>query len=419
MSKKGFDWEKGVNLDDHSKRKHKILREYFRNYLITRCRIPQQEKFRLAMVDGFAGAGRYTDGSPGSPLILIDVLRQTFAEINIERAAHGMRTLAFEVLLICNDFSEDAVGRLRINLAPLLAEITDTEPNLFVTVDFHNQSFDELFPEIKSRIQSQRFGNVLFNLDQEGYTDVRDSVIEDILHTWKSAEVFLTFMIKTLLTYLSTDESKNRARVSNPELMSKIYASLDDEGTVLSKDEFLGNAERLVFENFKQLAPFASPFSIHNPDGWQYWLMHFANSFRARQVYNDILHRNSSMQAHFGRSGLRMLSFNPVNEGTLYLFDEDSRSKARKDLYDDIPRMITDHGDALDVMSFFSAAYSETPAHSDDINEMIIKNPDVEVITASGGERRAPNAIRTDDTLKLKNQTSFFPIFRSAGAPKK
>jgi hypothetical protein len=42
---------------------------------------------------------------------------------------------------------------------------------------------------------------------------------------------------------------------------------------------------------------------------------------------------------------------------------------------------------------------------------MIMKNPDIEVITPQGGERRKANTIRTDDILKLKNQRSFFPLF--------
>ncbi|MEZ5814398.1 MAG: three-Cys-motif partner protein TcmP [Alphaproteobacteria bacterium] len=77
MAKKEFDWDEGVTLDDHSKRKHKILREYFRKYLITRCTYPR-DKFRLTIVDAFSGAGRYDDGSPGSPLILMEVLKDTF-----------------------------------------------------------------------------------------------------------------------------------------------------------------------------------------------------------------------------------------------------------------------------------------------------------------------------------------------------
>src|SRR3546814_7831945 len=83
---------------------------------------------------------------------------------------------------------------------------------------------------------------------------------------------------------------------------------------------------RLVFDSFNGCATYVSPFSINNPDGWRYWLIHFANSYRARQVYNNLLHANSSEQAHYGRAGLHMLSYDPRHEdGSLYLFDPSGR----------------------------------------------------------------------------------------------
>ena len=80
---------------------------------------------------------------------------------------------------------------------------------------------------------------------------------------------------------------------------------------LLSGKEWLGAAGRIVFDRFRQCAPFVTPFAIHNPKGWRYRLIHLAASYRARQVYNDVLHDNSSQQAHFGRAGLRMLSYDP------------------------------------------------------------------------------------------------------------
>ena len=155
-----------------------------------------------------------------------------------------------------------------------------------------------------------------------------------------------------------------------------------------------------------------SPFSINNPEGWRYWLIHFANSYRARQVYNNLLHANSSQQAHFGRSGLNMLSYDPAHDdGSLYLFDVSGRENARDRLASDIPRLISDSGDALEVGEFYEGIYNSTPAHSGDIHRAIIDCPDLEVLTPTGGERRKPNTIGVGDVIKLKTQRSFFPMF--------
>ena len=55
MTKKQYEWAAGAALEEHSRRKHKILREYFFNYLTVRCQLPHQSRFRLAIIDGFAG----------------------------------------------------------------------------------------------------------------------------------------------------------------------------------------------------------------------------------------------------------------------------------------------------------------------------------------------------------------------------
>jgi hypothetical protein len=179
----------------------------------------------------------------------------------------------------------------------------------------------------------------------------------------------------------------------------------------MSNNEWLGAAERLVYEAFRSCATYVSPFSINNPDGWRYWLLHFANNVHARQEYNNILHQNNSMQAHFGRPGLHMLSYDPSHEGALYLFDVSGRESARQQLLEDIPRLVTEFGDVVDVGQFYSSIYNMTPAHMDDVHSAMIENPDLEVITEKGGERRKSGTIEGTDTLRMKRQRTFFPIF--------
>jgi hypothetical protein len=112
-----------------------------------------------------------------------------------------------------------------------------------------------------------------------------------------------------------------------------------------------------------------------------------------------------------------MLSYNPDHDrGTLYLFDDAGRSSAKEQLLEDIPRLISEAGDVIGVGEFYQQAYNATPAHSDDIHTAMIENPDIEVITPSGGRRRTANTIDVDDLLKLKDQKSFFPMFLSAAA---
>jgi len=410
LAKKEYDWLNGPELLEHTRRKLKILDDYLFNYLTIRCQLPAQQKFRLAIVDGFAGGGRYKCGSAGSPIVFIEGVERALKKINIDRTVQGLGAIELECLLIFNDFKSEVVELLKLNCASVLAAAKTNTPNLHFQPIFLAQPFEQAYPEIKALIAKGRYRNVLFNLDQCGVSQIRMETVLDIMNVSPSVEIFYTFMVKSLLAYLN----KN-----NPTMLASQLRALDvslNEQTKLhggkSNDEWMGAAERLVFENFHRFARFVSPFSINNPDGWRYWLIHFSNSYRARQAYNMVLHDNASAQAHFGRSGLNMLSYDPrEEEGQPYLFDTSGRDKAREQLMNDIPRLVTDQGDAIGVEVFYEGIYNITPAHRDDIHTAIGENPDLEVITPGGGKRQKSNTISAGDTLKLKTQKSFFPMF--------
>lgn len=408
MVAKRYDWENGVALEDHTRRKHKILREYFARYLAVRCVYPQQTKFRLAIIDAFSGGGRYMCGAAGSPLIFIEELRLAAESFNVKRKSDGMAPIDIECFLILNDAEPATIAILRNHVAPLLAAIRAEVPQLHIQVVYHEQNFESLFPDIKASLQQGRYQNVLFNLDQYAHSDVNLATLRDISVAFNSAEIFYTFGISSLIAFLHK---------SDPAALAKQLAFLGAGADLskleqqMSRTEWLGAAERLVFGCFRDCAQFVSPFSINNPDGWRYWLIHMANNYRARQEYNNILHQNSSMQAHFGRSGLNMLSFDPSHEASLYLFDVSGRTLAKQQLLEDIPRVVTDFGDAISVGEFYGSIYNMTPNHTDDIHAAMVENTDLEVLTESGGVRRRPNTIRANDTLRMKRQRTFFPIF--------
>jgi three-Cys-motif partner protein len=410
---KPYEWADGAKLEEHSRRKHKILREYFFQYITVRCQLPQQERFRLAVIDGFAGGGRYECGTSGSPLIFVEELKRAIDAVNTQRAAQGLGLIEIECLLVLNDFSPDAIERLKVNLAPVEAEIRSTTPRLHLRVEYMNEAFEAAYPKAKQLLEQGRYRSVLFNLDQCGHSHVERSTLVDIMRSYSSVEIFYTFAIEALLSFLKKADPIKLADQLRPfGLQSADLGALEG---AMSKSAWLGAAERLVFDTFRPCAPYVSPFSINNPGGWRYWLIHFANVVRARQVYNNVLHDNATAQAHFGRSGLNMLSYDPSHEdGTLYLFDLSGREGARAQLLTDIPRLISDAGDVIRVGEFYEGIYNATPAHTDDVHQAIIDNPDVQVITPAGGERRSAKAIDTGDVLKLKDQKSFFPMFFAA-----
>jgi three-Cys-motif partner protein len=416
MAKKEYEWTTGAKLDEHSRRKHKVVREYFSRYLAVRCQMPVQSRFRLAVVDGFSGAGIYEDGSPGSPVIFIQELRAAVNSFNVRRRAEGMSPLDIECLLILNDYSPDAISLLEEQITPLVAEVKQNERQLFLRVEYFNEKFEQAYPKIKERLIQGRYSNVLFNLDQCGYSHVEFATLRDIMQSFAAPEVFYTFVISSLLAFLKKDDSALLTERLRPLGVSA--ARLSSLEGMMNNASWLATAERIVFEAFKNCAPYVSPFSINNPDGWRYWLIHLANSYRARQEYNNILHDNKSAQAHFGRSGLSMLAYDPQQEGALYLFDDQARREAHKELFDDIPRVVSNFGDAISLRDLYRTIYNETPAHMDDIHAVMIDNPDLEVITPTGASRRKATSVRADDVLRIKTQRVFPSFFGVPGKKK-
>ena len=117
-----------------------------------------------------------------------------------------------------------------------------------------------------------------------------------------------------------------------------------------------------------------------------------------------------------------MLHYDPRHDegpALLYLFDDDARSSAKDQLSGDIPRLVRESGDAMPVMDFYESIYNTTPAHADDVHISIIENPDLEVITPTGGAPRKANTIGINDVIKLRKQRSFFPLFLKADEWKK
>ncbi|WEK49188.1 MAG: three-Cys-motif partner protein TcmP [Candidatus Kaistia colombiensis] len=407
MVKKAYAWEDGAVLDEHSRRKHKILREYFHRYITVRCQNPRQSKFRLAVIDAFSGGGRYSCGTAGSPIIFIEELQAALEAVNIRRVSQGLGTVEIECLLILNDATPGVTDILRGYCEPLVAALVASCPKLQLRVCYLSKTFEEAYPVIKGAIAG-RYRNVIWNLDQCGHGQVDVATIGEIMRSTQSVEIFYTFAIHSLLTFLSrTDPKLMERQVRHLAINPADLRAIDGIG---STDAWLGAAERIVFETFHNHARYVSPFSITNPKGWRYWLIHFANNYRARQVYNDVLHDNGT-QAHFGLPGLNMLHYDPAKEGALYLFEAEHRIQAKLKLLDDIPRFIAASGDTMLVEDFYAAAYNATPAHKDDIHSAMLESDDLEILTQTGGVRRKSRQINVGDTLRLKNQKSFLPLF--------
>lgn len=272
-------------------------------------------------------------------------------------------------------------------------------------------TFTTFYARVRQDLLSLRISNILVNLDQCGNILVPVPIIKDIMSSFRSGEVLLTFLIQPFLTYLPHHDDKRLRRIFqslglDPDKAEELAWTQD--GVYLSYDERVGRAEMLVYSEFTERATYVSPFAIYNPVGWKYWSVHFSNISRAREVYNSVLHENSSHLAHFGRSGLQMWCSDLATDGALYLFDDRAREKSRILLTDDIPREVERMGGATDIRQFLEQSYRNSVAHREDLLESASGNPDLQIMTRNGNPRRSIKNIRFDDKLVLRPQRSFY-----------
>ena len=412
MAEKIYDWVNGAELQKHTRCKLDILREYFYQYLRVKCS-PLVRHFRIAIVDGFAGGGIYKDGTFGSPLIFLQELEKFSKENNIWRRDQGLPELSIECMFIVNEINSDANKSLDNQLEIWEQDNDIPKEHFNVKIQKLQKPFLEAYPQIKQILWNRRFQNVLFNIDPCGYTDFNFTTLQDIMNSFKSAEVFYTFMIGALLQYTSWQNL-----IKTEQKIEKLGVPVDaflKDSTLWKKSEWLATAEIIIHKELSSTAAFVSPFAINQAGsvGYNYWLLHFANNYRAREVYNDVLHGNARGAAHFGKSGLRMLEYTP-EEASLFDFSEMARNDSIQKLHSDIPKFISEFGDAISVDNFRSAIYNGTPAHSDNINSVLIKNSDIEVLTDKGVPRRSAKTIMNADIIRLNKQKSFYSYFSSS-----
>lgn len=178
--------------DAHTLAKHRILEGYLKAWMpiITTQNARVGASRPVRYVDGFAGAGEYTGGELGSPIVALNVA------LNHDRQ--------FETPIKCL-FIEERLDRFE-HLSALLASRksqVDASKNVRWT-DPRKGDCEAILDELLKQSESTRtpFGPALVFLDQYGYSQVPIDIIRRIM-AWPSCEVFSFINWRDLNRYLS------------------------------------------------------------------------------------------------------------------------------------------------------------------------------------------------------------------------
>ncbi len=263
---------------EHSRYKHEILKKY----------LPAFRKITKAWrnfiyVDGFAGSGKYNDGSDGSPILAIKELNKLH---NKEKTLPNYcRTTCIFIEANGNNFE-----KLRKNIQ----DVGNYHKN--ISIECYKGKFEIIYSDIKKKFNDLfQKCPILFFLDPFGYNQIPFSILKDIF-TFNKPEIILIFMVDFIRRFYK-DQLKSGA-------YERLFGSPD------WKEDFE--------KNYSQIKDKIDAFSIYYRDllikaGAKFTIQYKIKHEKTNQRFYDIIHATTHIK---GFKVMKNIMFNMGIEGT-------------------------------------------------------------------------------------------------------
>lgn len=417
MSRKQYDYSNEPKIGYHSVIKHKILRDYIKAYIATLTTNVRIDQFKLAIVDGFAGGGKYSaDWNSqtvyGSPINILEAC----SEASID--AQGIRTKQFKLDAKFYFVEEDKDGHQLLNQTLIekgYGHRVNKEDIYLYHDDFKVKVFN-IVEDIKKRSPKARS---IFLLDQYGYSDVPLNQINHIFSELPGAEILLTFNVDALLNYLNEKNLRDFNKSTGFNIDSLLDSGLHNKDTRHGEWRLAAQAilhKALVDGCFPDGQGHHTTFYIRSTGGHgDYWLVHLSRNITARNVMVDIHWLHGNHFVHYGGSGLDMYNlrgFNLKAESDLFGFNDDAKLATMNNLHGQIPRLIYDyHPQGISFINLQKEQANYTPARSIDIREAfrsIDVRSDLIIVSADGKQRNNRTLPKDSDIILPNPQMRFF-----------
>ncbi|MFT5730088.1 MAG: three-Cys-motif partner protein [Desulforhopalus sp.] len=153
-----------TKFDEGTLAKLELFQNYLEEWLPVFIHSPGSSSINI--IDFFAGAGTDVEGTPGSPLLILNT---------IEKHVSTLSQAGLSINLIFNDFEEEKYQ----SLTEVVNDKLVNNPNLqaVVHVDFYNEDFEKVFYKLAPIISK---GPNLIFIDQNGIKHVRKKVLKSL-----------------------------------------------------------------------------------------------------------------------------------------------------------------------------------------------------------------------------------------------
>ncbi|BAO86598.1 three-Cys-motif partner protein TcmP [Caballeronia cordobensis] len=415
--KRHYDWSNGpAALDAHSVTKHQVLVDYLLRYFQQRLLNARgRDSFKITLVDGFCGGGRYTleqaaKSVLGSPLLMLKAVEEASFRANEGR----IKAIRLDVQFV---FVDKDIKALR-HLHEVLVEEGYGQA-LDKTIHIIHRDFSSAADEVIARVvtHTPKSGTALFFLDQYGYAEVPASLIRRIFSRALNAEIVLTFHVSSFATY-SNDEFAQKV---SSKLRIDILKQLSGRSIEEIKRDDADWRRFIQAALFQALvegcgAEYFTPFFIRQEGGGhgEYWLVHLSKHPRAQDVMKQVHWKHGNHFVHYGGAGLDMLA--PQTMGFLqefdggFKFDDLALASSKTALIDQLSRRVFQDGPTV-----FSRLFAETcngsPATTamyKDALQILISEGDLIVRSIDGTRRSRARYICDTDIIERSKQLKLF-----------
>ena len=417
-----FRWhpdEPPPQIEAHSKAKLEVLRNYIRAYFDTLNVNPSQEKFRLDLVDGFAGGGTFRDGGDvisGTPLIMLEETVAARERLNRLRT----KPLHVDCRYYFVDVEVAHTDHLRKTLSERGYQVDDGD------IVVRNSPFQDVAGDIVAEIRRRqpRAGRSIFLLDQTGFSRIELSLVAGILRELPKAEVILTFAADSLINHLSVTPSLIKAaaplELTEAKIQELIRYRDDDGGRAL--------VQRTLRDHIREITdvPFDTPFFIR-PIGSRraLWFLHLSKHPTARDVMIQLHWELSNTFEHYGPGDFGMLGWDTLKRTetlSLFQFGELEAQQLHEQLLNSMPRELFGLAckDPISVSAMRHLIANRTAARFTDLDRVILQlaqEKEIEIRTPDGKVRsRSLQRLAPSDLIALP-ETLLFPAFSRLGRP--
>jgi three-Cys-motif partner protein len=269
------DADEKWDYPQHTAAKHEILRRYLGAWLtILGRRKGSFQRPELILIDGFAGRGRYTEGSPGSPAIMF--------QRAVEVADAGQ---ARKVRIRCSEPNETNFKHLK--------EVCDGLRHASVKIKPTQERFEDVAQKYIVWANAQRPNPPTFVMvDPYGIRGVRLDTLRELL-AFDRLEVLLTFMVRDPARFL------NEPNYEQP--LTELFGGRPWEVCEHAEDrpECLMRTFREVVR--PSVAKHATPFKVFEDEKRTvlYYLVHLTNNDLGMRVMKEQMVRESGEMTFF------------------------------------------------------------------------------------------------------------------------